>query len=1077
MNWAKTKRMVSKPVFTVLCGMLPALAVADDTEIYFTDLPEGQGVANVLFILDHSGSMAKNPSGGTLEDGAENGDSRYQIMRRVFGNVLNDLPKSLSAGLMTYGGHNLPSEANGVKYPVSLLTDAQRTGLKDTLDGFEVGGYTPIVQSIYEASLYFRGDNADYGSSANPVQEAHPGSLDSGASSADEIVTVKEAECFTGSHCDTITAQGGVVLETPETCRLLAATAEYTNETDGDICIGGTDEAGRCSEWNQITETVPANPERTLCEYSLETKELVPNYTYQSPIGSECQPSYIILLSDGEPDDGEVGSDSSIQQKVAALTGRACSGVQNDGFCGAEITNHLATEDIRTDLEEIQTVKTYTVGFANSEFGNNYLSSLSNLGEGSVAGEGSFSANDESELQQVFTEIIDEIAGQTSSLLPLTLSVDDANRFETGDKVYLPLFRPGFLPRWSGNLKKYQLDGTVLKDKKNVEILDNGEIKKETQDFWSDDADTGTVRKGGAASKLTKERNLLTDDAPNSLEVFSMDSATANSMGLKGDDLGLHEKIVLFAKGIEPDGELLRNAMGDILHSRPVLVDYGRGIDEAGKVIFASTNEGYLHAFNIEGGTELFAFMPQSVLPILPTLYKNDPDDLHPYGMDGPITVWKYDANEDGVIDPNSDHVYLYAGMRRGGDNYYALDVTNPVSPKLLWTIKGGKDGSSGFGQLGQTWSKPIVAKVELNKGEEPQYVLLFGGGYDEQHDEVICEDDVETLADCAKESRTRAATKGRTADLVGNKIFMVGAKSGELLWSAGYGNIDSMRNAIAADLSVVDMDGNGIADRVYAADLGGRVFRLDFPDSEHKQFDDIEDLDEPQVRLFADLGGDNAESNRRFYYAPDVSVVKDGIKRYVALSIGSGYRAHPLDKGDGATQNSIFMLKDTAVTSLLADNYVSLERGGLLNATGSPIANDSNGWYIDLKKESGEKVLAKAVTVNNTAYLTSFTPSDPPENVQCSPATHQASIYSLDIRDGGGVRKKFTDGEEEEVRVSRVTTVATTGILSEVSLVFSQGEGGSVKVDVLAGSGLTTAKLEGSELPALLKVYWEEER
>ena len=85
------------------------------------------------------------------------------------------------------------------------------------------------------------------------------------------------------------------------------------------------------------------------------------------------------------------------------------------------------------------------------------------------------------------------------------------------------------------------------------------------------------------------------------------------------------------------------------------------------------------------------------------------------YFMDGPIGVLTTDNNNDGALksaSPDNDKVQLFIGMRRGGRLIYALDVSNPASPQFMWK----KDNSStGWGELGQTWSEPKVAKVNLN--------------------------------------------------------------------------------------------------------------------------------------------------------------------------------------------------------------------------------------------------------------------------------------------------------------------------------------------------------------------------
>ena len=66
-----------------------------------------------------------------------------------------------------------------------------------------------------------------------------------------------------------------------------------------------------------------------------------------------------------------------------------------------------------------------------------------------------------------------------------------------------------------------------------------------------------------------------------------------------------------------------------------------------------------------------------------------------------------YDQDNDGVIESATDFVYLLFGMRRGGDNYYMVEVTDRNSPKLRW-IKS-------YPELGQTWSPPVVAKIDID--------------------------------------------------------------------------------------------------------------------------------------------------------------------------------------------------------------------------------------------------------------------------------------------------------------------------------------------------------------------------
>ena len=70
------------------------------------------------------------------------------------------------------------------------------------------------------------------------------------------------------------------------------------------------------------------------------------------------------------------------------------------------------------------------------------------------------------------------------------------------------------------------------------------------------------------------------------------------------------------------------------------------------------------------------------------------------------------------------DKAYLYLTARRGGRFIYALNVTNPTAPKLLWKRT---NADTGFAELGQTWSELKVGRI---RGQTDP-VVIFGLGYD----------------------------------------------------------------------------------------------------------------------------------------------------------------------------------------------------------------------------------------------------------------------------------------------------------------------------------------------------------
>src|SRR5690606_3299910 len=114
------------------------------------------------------------------------------------------------------------------------------------------------------------------------------------------------------------------------------------------------------------------------------------------------------------------------------------------------------------------------------------------------------------------------------------------------------------------------------------------------------------------------------------------------------------------------------------------------------------------------------------------------------------------------------------------GKHYYALDVTNPASPKMKWQIS---KGDIGFEKLGQTWSTPTLTKVPTSSGVVP--ALIFGGGYSpDDHD-----------------GPTLQRSEG---DSEGNAVYIVNAEDGTLLWTATH---DDMKWAVPGGISVVDID------------------------------------------------------------------------------------------------------------------------------------------------------------------------------------------------------------------------------------------------------------------------------
>ena len=66
----------------------------------------------------------------------------------------------------------------------------------------------------------------------------------------------------------------------------------------------------------------------------------------------------------------------------------------------------------------------------------------------------------------------------------------------------------------------------------------------------------------------------------------------------------------------------------------------------------------------------------------------------------------------------------------------------------------------------------------------------------------------------------------------------MLDLETGEVVWSAGVDGdnlkLAKMKRSIPSQIRVIDLNGDGLADRMYAADLGGQIWRFDIINGEN---------------------------------------------------------------------------------------------------------------------------------------------------------------------------------------------------------------------------------------------------
>ncbi|MCB1668652.1 MAG: PilC/PilY family type IV pilus protein [Porticoccaceae bacterium] len=744
---------------------------------------------------------------------------------------------------------------------------------------------------------------------------------------------------------------------------------------------------------------------------------------YNSPVAdsdSSCQKNYIVYLTDGTP-----YSDSGRDATISGLTS-SCS--HQDGTsssshtCLDELAGYMATYDYNDDLDDTQNVQTYTIGFDID---------MDLLEQTAINGLGTYhTVSSSQELKTAFNEIIVDILSKSTTFTAPAVSVNAFNALQHRDELYYAIFEPNKYPRWHGNVKKYRINslGEVL-DVNDQDAIDpnTGYFTSSAESFWSGVTDGSKVQAGGAASKLGNNRTVFTVSGDATASNISLNTSantiTLTNTAITNEQYGLDSlappleraELIGWILGADTQDEDADNDvtdptrfMADPLHSQPTVVTYDGDFDNKvlDDTIFITSNDGSFRAIDADDGTELFSFIPQDLLSNQLDYYTDDPDGVRRYGLDGPMTIWRQESSQDEDIKIESadgDHVYAYVGMRRGGSNYYALDVTDRANPVLKWTIFGG---SAGFQDMGQTWSKPIRSRVKWDcdsNGEncDTKDVLFFGGGYDTIHDTA----DTPTSGDA------------------GAAIYMVDAESGALLWSAGNNNDNSpgddthdlniaIQNSITGNLALGDMNGDGYDDIIFAVDILGHVWRIDinnkntmpsnfaFKDTGNSRTSEIADLSQSGVL-------------RRFYNSPTVSLsLKQGRPPFFVITIGSGYIAHPKETDVVDRLYAIFEYNLFGPPKDGDGNveYSTIDNGDLLNLTdpndgpADPEGNAPHGFYKNAT-EPGEKFLRRALTLFGLTLYSSYLPESSNQDTTCGSAFLGGSrLYGMDFVTGESI-------------------------------------------------------------------------
>jgi type IV pilus assembly protein PilY1 len=351
-------------------------------------------------------------------------------------------------------------------------------------------------------------------------------------------------------------------------------------------------------------------------------------------------------------------------------------------------------------------------------------------------------------------------------------------------------------------------------------------------------------------------------------------------------------------------------------------------------VVYVGSNSGMLHAFGgtlpVSGscptggscGDELFAFVPSFVYGSNNTIAADrglaslgNPNFQHRYLVDG--TAQNFDVDFFKTPSPTATapdwRTVLIGGLGKGGNGYYALDVTNPndwasesaVASKFLWEFTDSR--------MGNTFGEAVVVKTR-----KYGWTVVLPSGYN-------------------------------NSDGVGY-LFLVNPRTGALLEAIATpeGSTTAPINLAHANAYVPSFR-DFTADAIYAGDLRGNVWRFDLTAASGTY---------PQPTKIATLtdSGGNAQPVTT---KPLVELDPSSNKRYVVVATGRLLADSDISSTQGQT---LYVIADGTSGSGEFYKSTTLPTGATFPIGRSQLNNNSNlvtgigsspsrvmGWYVDL--------------------------------------------------------------------------------------------------------------------------------
>lgn len=431
--------------------------------------------------------------------------------------------------------------------------------------------------------------------------------------------------------------------------------------------------------------------------------------------------------------------------------------------------------------------------------------------------------------------------------------------------------------------------------------------------------------------------------------------------------------------------------------------------------LYIAANDGMLHALNSDNGTEMWAYVPKAVMPNMHKLADKNYSAKHKYFVDGsPQSMDIYAGGWKTIV---------VGGLNAGGRGYYALDVTIPGSPKVLWefchdaTLCNVSDAD-----LGYTYGNPVIAKLPSG-----QWVVMVTSGYNNV---------------APGDGKGYLYVLNATTGAILQKVSTGVGDTGDAVDKTGPSGLAK----ISAWADLGDLDAT--ASYVYGGDLFGNLWRFDMATTP------------ATATKVATLKAPDGTA-QPITTKPELGKVPGVTDRVVFVGTGRYLGADDIDADlpQSTQKQSIYAIRDTGTLlnsprTVLTPRTIS-QGGGSATISGGSVDWANGGWFADFP-ESKERVNIDPQLVLGTLVVATSTPA----GNSCS-VGGTSWIYQFDFATGLAVPGMNSVGQQNSAGliVGIVIFRLPTGQLKGVS---TAGDGTQNTFGVNLNSAGTGSKRTG---------------